>query len=90
VKPEVMNRTKPTYPPAAMRQKVEGTVVLSLLVTEGGKVADVKVLRPAGGSTGLNEAATAAVRKWTFRPAVKAGKKVKVWVTYPIVFKLAD
>jgi TonB family protein len=87
-KPEVITRTKPNYPPAALKQKVEGTVVLSLLVTEGGKVGDVKVLRPAGGATGLNEAAIAAVKKWTFRPALKAGKKVKIWVTYPIVFKL--
>jgi len=89
-KPEVVNRAKPSYPPAALKQKVEGTVVLSVLVTETGKVGDVKVLRPAGGSTGLNEAAAAAVRKWTFRPAVKAGKKVKVWVTYPIVFRLQE
>ena len=88
VRPEVINRAKPSYPPAAFRQKVEGTVVLSVLVTESGKVGDVKVLRGAGGSTGLNEAAMTAVRKWSFRPAVKAGKKVKVWITYPIVFKI--
>jgi periplasmic protein TonB len=65
-------------------------VLLSLLVNESGKVADVKVLRAAGGTSGLNEAAIAAVKKWTFRPAVKAGKKVKVWVTYPIVFKMQN
>ncbi len=59
-------------------------------MTEAGKVADVKVLRAAGGTTGLNEAAIAAVKKWTFRPAVKAGKRVKVWVTYPIVFKIQN
>ena len=88
VKPEVVNRTKPNYPPAAFSRKVEGTVLLSVLVTESGKVGDVKVLRPAGGTTGLNEAAIAAVKQWTFKPAVKAGKKVKVWVTYPIVFKI--
>ena len=87
-KPEVINRVKPTYPPAALKQKVEGTVVLSILINEAGKVGDVKVLRPAGGSVGLNEAAVAAAKKWTFRPAVKAGKKVKVWITYPIVFKV--
>jgi TonB family protein len=87
-KPEVINRVKPTYPPAALRQKVEGTVVLSILIDEAGKVGDVKILRPAGGSVGLNEAAVAAAKKWTFRPAVKAGKKVKVWITYPIVFKV--
>ncbi len=72
----------------AQQKKVEGTVIISVLISEHGDVADVRVLREAGGSSGLNEAAMAAVRKWKFRPAVKEGKRVKVWMTYPIVFKL--
>jgi protein TonB len=88
VKPELVNRVNPTYPHAAQARRIEGTVILSILVSESGDVADVKVLRPAGGTSGLNEAATSAVRKWKFRPGVKDGKRVRVWVTYPIVFKL--
>ncbi|HJZ11610.1 MAG TPA: energy transducer TonB, partial [Acidobacteriota bacterium] len=87
-KPELTNRINPDYPLAAQRKKVEGTVILSILVSESGSVADVKLLRQAGGASGLNEAAVAAARKWKFRPAVKDGKRVKVWVTYPIVFKI--
>ena len=88
VKPELVNRVNPTYPNAARMKRVEGTVILSLLVSENGDVANVKVLRGAGGSSGLNEAAVSSARKWKFRPAVKEGKRVRVWVTYPIVFKL--
>jgi TonB family protein len=88
VKPELVNRTNPLYPPAAHLKKVEGTVILSVLVSENGSVSDVKVLRGAGGTSGLNESAVSAVKKWKFKPAVKEGKRVKVWVTYPIVFKL--
>lgn len=88
IKPSVVTRVEPAYPPIARSKKVEGTVILSVLVTESGAVSDVKVLREAGGSMGLNEAAVAAVKKWKFRPAVKAGKRVKVWVTYPVVFKV--
>lgn len=88
IKPSVVTRIEPAYPPIARSKKVEGTVILSVLVTESGGVSDVKVLREAGGSMGLNEAAVAAVKKWKFRPAVKAGKRVKVWVTYPVVFKV--
>jgi TonB family protein len=88
VKPELQNRVQPVYPPVARAKKIQGTVILSLLVSEGGDVADVKVLREAGGSTGLNEAAVAAAKRWKFRPAVKNGKRVKVWVTYPVSFKL--
>jgi len=90
VKPEPLTRVQPNYPPVARTQKIQGTVILSLLVSEKGEVADVKVLREAGGSAGLNEAAVAAAKKWKFRPAVKDGKRVKVWVTYPISFKLGS
>lgn len=88
VKPEVLSKTNPAYPQVAEAKKIEGTVILSLLISEKGEVSDVKLLRGAGGASGLNEAAMAAVRKWKFRPAVKDGKRVKVWMTYPIVFKL--
>lgn len=87
-KPVLVKKVEADYPPVARQKKVEGTVILGLLVDENGQVSDVQVLRPAGGSSGLNEAAVTAVRRWTFRPAVKAGKRVKVRVTYPIVFKL--
>jgi TonB family protein len=88
VKPELVNRVNPSYPRLAQQKKVEGTVIISILVSENGDVADARVLREAGGSSGLNEAAMSAVRKWKFRPGVKEGKRVKVWMTYPIVFKL--
>jgi len=88
VKPEILNRVQPNYPPVARTKKVQGTVILSLLISDRGDVIDVKVLREAGGSAGLNEAAVAAAKKWKFRPAVKDGKRVKVWVSYPVSFKL--
>lgn len=88
VKPEVLSKANPAYPAVASAKRIEGTVILSLLISEKGDVSDVKLLRGAGGASGLNEAAMAAVKKWKFRPAVKDGKRVKVWMTYPIVFKL--
>lgn len=88
VKPEIMSRINPTYPPIAQQKKIEGTVILSVLVSERGEPVDARVLRGAGGQSGLNEAAIEAIKKWKFRPAVKSGKRVRVWMTYPIVFKL--
>jgi protein TonB len=87
-KPEVVSKVNPNYPPAAHAKRIEGTVILSVLISETGVVSDVKVLRGAGGTSGLNEAAVTAMKKWKFSPAVKDGKRVKVWVTYPVVFKL--
>jgi protein TonB len=86
--PEIAAVVKPEYPPVARRMNISGTVVLSVLVTETGHVADVRTVREAGGRMGLTQAAQKAVRQWTFRPATKNGVAVKTWMTIPIPFVL--
>jgi protein TonB len=86
--PEIASVVKPEYPPVARRMNVSGTVVLSVLVDETGRVEDVRTVREAGGNMGLTQAAQKAVRLWTFRPAVKNGVQVKTWMTIPIPFVL--
>jgi TonB family protein len=86
--PEISNVVKPEYPPVAKRMGASGTVILSVLVAENGKPAEVKILRDAGGNTGLGQAAVSAVRKWTFKPATKGGVAVRTWMTVPIPFIL--
>jgi protein TonB len=76
------------YPPLAKINRVEGTVILSVLVGETGKVLDVKVLRPIARPVGLNEAAEEIVRRSTFSAPTKDGVKVKAWTTVPVDFKL--
>jgi TonB family protein len=88
IKPEPLSKVNPTYPSLAKQKKIEGTVFLSALISERGDVIDVKVIKPAGGNAGLNEAAVSAVQKWKFRPAVKEGKRVKVRLTIPVAFKI--
>ncbi len=68
--------------------KVEGTVVLSLLVDENGRVADVRVESGVSQNVGLNEAAVAAARTATFQPATKDGVRVKMWHQLKVPFKL--
>jgi protein TonB len=77
-----------SYPSFALRQKVEGTVELSVLVDESGKVTDAQVVAGSGGKMGLNEAALEYVKKWKFRPATKDGVPVKVWFPLKIDFRL--
>jgi protein TonB len=67
---------------------VSGTVVLSVLVGETGRVEDVRTVREAGGNMGLTQAAQKAIRLWTFRAAVKDGVQVKTWMTIPFPFVL--
>ncbi len=85
--PRLVRPIRPEYPPLAARQRVEGTVIVTALVSERGDVIDVKVL---GGDRrmGLDEAASRAMRAAKFSPALKDGKRVKTWFPQRINFKL--
>jgi len=76
------------YPPLALRQRVEGVVELSVLVDEKGGVADAKVVTGAGGRAGLNEAAVEYAKRSRYRPAMKEGVPVKVWMPLRVKFEL--
>jgi len=86
--PELTSPVRPVYPPLAARQKIEGTVIISALVSETGRVLDVKILRGDSKKMGLDEAAVRAIRSASFSPAIKDGKRVKTWKPIPIIFKL--
>jgi TonB family protein len=61
----------PVYPAEARRQRVEGTVVLKAVVSEGGKVDGVRLVE---GNPTLAAAAISAVKQWHYRPYVRDGK----------------
>src|ERR1700733_15126374 len=56
--PVLRTRAEATYPPDALRDRLEGTVGLELEVDERGGVIDARVIAPAG--HGFDEAAAAA------------------------------
>ncbi|HUO84545.1 MAG TPA: TonB family protein [Thermoanaerobaculia bacterium] len=85
--PRLVRSKTPVYPPLAKRQKAEATIIVSALVSESGKVLDVKILRGDNRRLGLDEAAMAAVRGSVYEPAVKSGKKVKTWLPVPVIFR---
>ncbi|HSP15696.1 MAG TPA: TonB family protein [Thermoanaerobaculia bacterium] len=82
----VLRRGSVPYPAIARAQRIEGTVILSVLVSEAGQVLDLKVVR--GRPAGLNEAAEQIIRRSTFAPPTKDGVRVKAWTTVPVDFKL--
>ena len=85
---KMLRRAVVAYPPMARLQRIEGTVLVSALISETGKVLDAKVIRPINKPVGLNEAALQIVRGSTFSPPVKDGVRVKSWTTVPVDFKL--
>ncbi|HEU4522745.1 MAG TPA: TonB family protein, partial [Thermoanaerobaculia bacterium] len=77
------------YPAMARSQRVEGTVLTSVLVSERGEVLEVRVLRGVNRPVGLNEAAEQVIRRSTFSaPMMRDGTRVKAWTTVPVKFEL--
>ena len=83
--PETIHKVAPTYPEAARRKRVEGTVMVQALVGRDGRVKQTLVKQSV---PGLDEAAQAAVKQWVFRPAKSKGVPVAVWIATPIKFTL--
>ena len=86
--PRITRRAAVPYPPVARMQRVEGTVTMSVLVSETGQVMEVRVLRGINRPVGLNEAAQQAMRRSSFAPGTVDGVRVKAWITVPVEFKL--
>jgi protein TonB len=82
-----MTRQAPaTYPPIARVQHVQGSVVVSVLVSETGQILETRVV--SGPQAVLNEAAQQSIRRSTFSPGEKDGVRVKSWTNVRVDFKL--
>ncbi len=84
--PQLMYKVEPEYSDEARKAKFQGTVVLTAIVDTDGVAKNIKVMRPLG--LGLDEKAIEAIKKWRFRPGVKDGKSVAVFVTIEVNFRL--
>jgi periplasmic protein TonB len=84
--PTVIGDVRIPYPEDARSRGIEGTVVLSVLVDETGRVRTVKVVSGPGG--GLDQAAAKAVERIRFRPALRKGQPVAAQITYRYTFLL--
>jgi len=84
--PTVIGEVRIPYPEDARSRGIEGTVVLSVLVDETGRVRTVKVISGPGG--GLDQAAARAVERIRFRPALRKGQPVAAQITYRYTFLL--
>jgi len=83
--PFVSARTTPVYTEEARLAKLEGSVLLSLVVGSDGRPRDIQVARSLG--LGLDESATASVRDWQFKPGQRNGSAVPVLVNEELFFR---
>jgi protein TonB len=78
---------RPIYPEIAQEAGIEGTVVVQVFVDDKGRVKDTVILKGIP-NTGLNEAASTAIRAVRFRPARQRERAVGVWISIPVNFRL--
>ena len=78
-------RVNPLYPEAAVRARLQGTVILDVLVSPEGKPIELRVIRPL---PFLDQAAREAVKQWRWRAYLIDGQPVPFWVTVNVDFRI--
>jgi TonB family protein len=72
--PELTYKVDPGYTVEARKSKINGTVMLAIVVGVDGKVSDIHVLEKL--EPGLDARAITAVSKWRFKPAMRGDTPV--------------
>jgi TonB family protein len=84
--PRILKEVRPQYTADAMRQKIQGSVVLECVVKTDGTVGDVRVVRSLDPTYGLDQEAIKAARMWVFTPGTRNGEPVPVMVSIELTF----
>ena len=84
--PKVVSKVEPDYTDAARNAKIEGPVVLSLIVDTQGQAQKIRVTKSL--DKGMDQQAIAAIEKWRFAPGIKDGKPVRAAATIEVNFRL--
>ena len=86
--PRVVREVKPQYTSEAMRAKIQGNVLLEVVVKTDGTVGDVTVVRSLDPTFGLDKEAVKAAKQWRFMPGTRLGKPVPVVIILELTFTL--
>jgi TonB family protein len=84
--PKGVYMPEPEYTDQARRKKINGTVLLSMVVAADGTVRDPAVTRSL--DKGLDKQAIETVKKWKFEPATKDGQPVAVRIDVEVSFRI--
>ncbi|HTS36168.1 MAG TPA: energy transducer TonB [Candidatus Solibacter sp.] len=84
--PQVIFNPEPSFSDEARKAKVQGVVVLYLVVGTDGKTYNIRVRQSLG--MGLDEKAIEAVKRWRFKPAMLDGEAVATEIGVQVDFHL--
>jgi len=83
--PRKIKHVEPVYPAIAQSARVQGVVIVELVINADGHVGDARVLRSI---PLLDQAAIDAVKQWEFEPTRLNGNTVPVIMTATVHFSL--
>jgi TonB family protein len=78
---------RPVYPPSAERGKLQGKVLVKVVISESGEVESAEAV---SGDPTLAQAAIYAAKQWKFKPYLKNGSSTKVAMNLPFAFIYLD
>ncbi len=84
---EILAKPLPVYTEEARRLRIEGEVLLEVVLESNGRVRVVRVVRGLG--HGLDEAAVRSAEQIRFKPALRDGQPVDSGAVLHIIFQLA-
>jgi protein TonB len=76
------------YPPQALHARMEGTVLLRVLVDEHGVPQDVVIAKSSGYALLDRSAREQVLKGWKFEPAMANGQAMRAWAQVPVNFNL--
>lgn len=82
-----LNNPSPDYPTSAKRRRMEGKVMLRVVVSSQGTAKSVRVTKSSGFDI-LDESAKNTVSNWRFVPARKGNQNIEAQIIVPIDFRL--
>jgi TonB family protein len=83
----IVNRVPPVYPVEAKKMKIQGSVVLAVIIGASGEVENISV---KSGPKELQQSALDAVRQWKWQPYLLNGDAVEVETQVTVVYQLAE
>lgn len=83
----LVRRVAPVYPPLARQARIQGTVILRVIIDKEGNVSSLQLV---SGHPMLAPAAIEAVKKWKYTPYEQNGETVAVETNVQVNFKLTD
>ena len=83
--PVALRKVDPKYPPSAIKQRIDGEVILYAIIRKDGRVDSIQLVR--GLDPLLDQNAMDALARWEFRPASREGQPVDLEAVIHIPFQ---